>query len=361
MDPLTHTLAGAVLVRAGLGRSAPLATATAIIAANAPDVDVVAYFKDEYFALAFRRGITHGLPALLLWPFVVTGAVLLFDRFIRRRRRPAATPVQPRMLLLISAVAVATHPVLDWLNNYGMRWLLPFNGRWSYGDAVFIIDPWLWLSLGAALFLSHDWSKRGRVRWAALTILATAAVAMTGALSLPVKLLWIAGVGTLAALHRVNLRLDRRGVRVLGSAAAVYMLLLVLIDPVERQIARRHAERAGVTDIVDVMVAPVPANPFSSTVVIATADHYRFGSFHWLPVPTVRFDTATTRVGRSAVSALAASAGPMHDYLVWSRYPFFTVRASSGGYVVRAGDARYSHEPRAGSLAGVAVFVSGGN
>ena len=361
MDPLTHTLAGAVLVRAGLGRGAPLVTATAIIASNAPDVDVAAYFKDEYFALAFRRGITHGLPALLVWPFVIAGAVLLFDRLYRRRRRPPPPPVQPRVLLLVSAVAVATHPVLDWLNNYGMRWLLPFSGRWSYGDAVFIIDPWIWLLLGAALFLSYEWSKRARMRWAVLAILATAAVAATGALPMLVKLVWIAGLGTLAAVQRASLRLGTRGVRVLGSAAVAYMALLVLIDPVETLIARRHAERAGVTDIVTVMVAPVPANPFSSTLVIATADHYRIGTFHWLPVPTVRLDSANVLVGGSAISDRAARAGPMHDYLVWSRYPFFTVRSSAEGLVVSAGDARYTRQPGAGSLAGVTVIVSGDN
>jgi inner membrane protein len=361
MDPLTHTLAGAVLGRAGLGRGAPLATATAIIAANAPDVDVVAYFKDEYYALAFRRGLTHGLPALLVWPFVITGAVLLFDRCFRRRRHPAVAPVQPRALLLISAIAVATHPALDWLNNYGMRWLLPFSERWLYGDAVFIIDPWIWLLLGAALFLSYEWSRRARMRWAVLAIIATAAVAATGVVPLPARLLWIAAMGALAVLQRAKLRLDTRGVRVLGSAAAAYMGLLVLIDPVETQIAQRHAEQAGVTGIIDVMVAPVPANPFSSELIIATADHYRFGSFHWLPVPNIRLDTARVPVGRSAITDRAARAGPMHDYLVWSRYPFFTLQSSVGGPLVRAGDLRYSRERNAGGLAGVTVLVSGGN
>jgi inner membrane protein len=359
MDPLTHTLAGAALVRAGLGRGAALATATAVVAANAPDVDVVAYFKDEYFALAFRRGITHGLPALLIWPFVITGAVLLFDRFFRRRHHPSAAPVQARVLLLVATVAVATHPVLDWLNNYGMRWLLPFSPRWSYGDAVFIIDPWIWLLLGAALWLSSEWSKRARIRWAALGIAATAAVAGTDAVPLPAKLIWLAGISTLAVVQRAGLRLDTKGARALGLAAAFYTVLHLLIDPVETRIVRLHAERAGVTGIIDVMVAPAPANPFSGMFVIATADHYRFGSFHWLPLPSLRLDTTRVRAGRSPVTDRAARAGPMHDYLVWSRYPFFTVESSARGHVVRAGDMRYARQRSAGSLAGVAVMVSG--
>ena len=31
-------------------------------------------------------------------------------------------------------------PLLDWLNTYGVRFLMPFDGTWFYGDALFIID-----------------------------------------------------------------------------------------------------------------------------------------------------------------------------------------------------------------------------
>ena len=34
---------------------------------------------------------------------------------------------------------------MDWTNNYGMRFLLPWDSRWFYGDLVFIIDPYLWI------------------------------------------------------------------------------------------------------------------------------------------------------------------------------------------------------------------------
>ena len=66
----------------------------------------------------------------------------------------------------LAALGVVTHPVLDWLNNYGMRWLMPFDGRWFYGDALFIIDPWVWLVLGGSLFLMHARRLRSRGRHA---------------------------------------------------------------------------------------------------------------------------------------------------------------------------------------------------
>ena len=58
MDNLTHSLVGAALSRAGLDRRTPLATATLVVAANAPDIDVLSFVRGPYFALSFRRGIT---------------------------------------------------------------------------------------------------------------------------------------------------------------------------------------------------------------------------------------------------------------------------------------------------------------
>ena len=56
-------------------------------------------------------------------------------------------------LLVASLIATATHPIMDWTNNYGVRFLLPWNPRWFYGDFVFIIDPFIWIVLGGAAFV----------------------------------------------------------------------------------------------------------------------------------------------------------------------------------------------------------------
>ena len=151
MDPIAHTFTGAALAATGLRRATPLATAALVIGANAPDIDVLAGFAGSYAALALRRGWTHGVLAIVVLPFVVTGLLLLWDRM--RPGRAERAPARAGPLLALAALAVLTHPTLDWLNNYGMRWLMPFDGRWSYGDALFIVDPWVWLALGGVLFL----------------------------------------------------------------------------------------------------------------------------------------------------------------------------------------------------------------
>ena len=106
----------------------------------------------------------------MLWPFVLTGVLLAWDRYVRLRRKPGAAPARAGPLLALTALAIISHPTLDWLNNYGMRWLMPFDGRWFYGDALFVIDPWFWLLVGGAAFLTFSKSRLARVRWACLRV-----------------------------------------------------------------------------------------------------------------------------------------------------------------------------------------------
>ena len=98
------------------------------------------------------------------WPFLLAGAMVLFDR-APAASRPASLPSGvrlARLLLLLSTIAVLSHPVLDTLNTYGVRWLMPFSGRWFYGDTLFIVDPWIWLALGVGVVLSRPRQARNR-------------------------------------------------------------------------------------------------------------------------------------------------------------------------------------------------------
>ncbi len=142
MDNLAHTLTGLALAEAGLRRKTALGATTLAIAANLPDIDAFIYFVgDGIDALAFRRGWTHGILAMLLLPLLLAALM----RAIARLRRPAADAPAPswRWLIALSAIGVWSHPLLDLLNTYGVRLLMPFSNRWFYGDTLFIIDLWL--------------------------------------------------------------------------------------------------------------------------------------------------------------------------------------------------------------------------
>jgi inner membrane protein len=149
LDNLCHTLAGAALAEAGLKQRTRFGSAALMIAANLPDIDVLAIVSDTP-AVALRRGWTHGVLAQALLPVLLTAALIAVGK--RRNALSSGPPIRPWMLLLLSVAGVISHVAMDWLNNYGVRLLMPVSDRWFYGDAVFIVDPWLWGILASSTF-----------------------------------------------------------------------------------------------------------------------------------------------------------------------------------------------------------------
>ena len=173
MDNLTHSLVGLTVARAGLERLSPGATALCVLAANSPDCDVaLAVFGDRWTFLQHHRGITHAIVGVavlsVLLPLIFYGVDRLWARFHNQ-----APQAKLRGLMIASLIATATHPLLDWTNNYGIRFFLPWSGRWSYGDLVYIVDPHLWLILGGAVFLLSAKTKMGKAVWAVLVAVLT--------------------------------------------------------------------------------------------------------------------------------------------------------------------------------------------
>ena len=169
MDNLTHSLVGAVLGQAGLKRKTGLAMPALVIGANLPDVDVTCFaWLTGTEHLAFRRGITHGPPALVLLPLILAGILWGFDRWQTKRgtRPEGRLPVRFGWLFALSFIACLTHPAMDWLNVYGIRLLEPFSHQWFYGDTLFIVDPWIWAMLIAGIWVSRRREKVGAVMWA---------------------------------------------------------------------------------------------------------------------------------------------------------------------------------------------------
>src|SRR5262249_5058686 len=147
----THTLAGLALARTGLDRRSPYPLWTAAIAANLPDIDIVYAFDSTTAYLEHHRGISHALVSL---PVLSLALAVVMYYFSRLRGKPHV----PLMNFFVVAIAaMATHPLLDLANNYGIRLFLPFSRAWSYGDTLFIIDPYLDLILLAAVIATYRW------------------------------------------------------------------------------------------------------------------------------------------------------------------------------------------------------------
>lgn len=166
MDNLTHSLIGAVLGQAGLKHWTGLAMPALILAANLPDIDAPCVIHGVE-SLSMRRGITHGPIALAVLPAILAGVLLAVDRWQtwRGTRPPGRARVRPGRLLTLCYIAALTHPAFDWLNSYGIRLLEPFSHRWFYGDALFIVDPWLLAVLGLGVWFSVRRDRAGSNRW----------------------------------------------------------------------------------------------------------------------------------------------------------------------------------------------------
>jgi len=164
MDNLTHSLVGALIGQTGLKHKTGLAMPALIIGANLPDVDAACLFwLGGVKHLGFRRGITHGPPAMVLLPLLLAGLLYGFDKWQEKRgKRPEGRlPVHFGWLFALAFIGCLTHPALDWLNVYGIRLLEPFSSEWFYGDTLFIIDIWLWGLMGFATWWSLRQEKRG--------------------------------------------------------------------------------------------------------------------------------------------------------------------------------------------------------
>lgn len=286
MDNLTHTLVGLAAAKAGLERLSPGATAVCMLAANAPDADIVAAFGGSWFYLKHHRGITHSIVGTLAIALLIPLLFYAGDRLLARlRARPPR--VRLRGLLLASLLLSASHPLMDWTNNYGVRPLLPWSSRWFYGDLVYIIDPWLWLSLGGASFLLTAKARWRSVAWGALGLLATVAFVV-----LPLRVgetyplasrsLWFVWFVSLIVAHRMNLA--ARWGRTIALAALAFVVLywgaLAVLHERALTRARAVAEAEAARrqeSVARVAAMPSLADPFSWRVLAETERAtYRF-------------------------------------------------------------------------------------
>jgi inner membrane protein len=229
MDNFTHSLVGLTAAKAGLEKLSPGATALCILAANAPDFDVaVLVFRDRWAYLHHHRGITHSIVGALVLAIALPLVFYLVDLLIARLRKHASR-VRFKGLLLASVLVIATHPILDWTNNYGMRFLLPWNAKWFYGDFLFVVDPFFWVILGGSAFLLTAKTRKQVSVWLLIGSLATVVI-MVGSAGRNMfaganifRGLWLIALIVVAVLYRA--RIGQR----LGARVAIAGLAIVII------------------------------------------------------------------------------------------------------------------------------------
>jgi inner membrane protein len=289
MDNLTHSLVGLAASKAGLERLSPATTAVCIIASNAPDADILTLlFGDRWFYLHHHRGITHSIIGTLVISLAIPLIFVGFDRLVSSYKK-ASPRLKIKGLLLSSLIVGASHPLMDWTNNYGVRPLLPWNSEWFYGDLVFIVDPFIWVTVGGAAFLLTANTRLRRFYWLVLAAALTFVVLFAsrpGVSNLgSVRIIWIGAVIVLLILHQLEFA-KRWGRKLALTAFAVLALywggLFVLHRLALSQTFRQAAMIAQSygESVVDVAAMPTLANPFHWQSVVETQQAaYRFEVF----------------------------------------------------------------------------------
>jgi inner membrane protein len=363
MDNLAHSLVGAALAEAGLRKKTPLATATLIVAANLADIDALAMLVGSDFSLYMRRGWTHGVLAWVLLPMMLVGIMLGWDRWVRRRRDPDAEPADAAWLIGLSYLGFMTHPFLDWLNTYGVRLLMPFDGQWFYGDSLFIVDPWVWLICASAVVLARSQSKLSIAGWSVLGLATSALIFGFGEIPGLVKIVWSVGVATIVAMRVGGWLQDRtRQLATVSLAlAALYIAAMISGTVYTRSMATAKFEEQGV-EVDHILSGPVPGNPLVREGVVrdssdARETTYRF--FHIDPLADDYFvephpGVVISDPGPIVKAALAAP--QVRGFRNWVRFPSWEVQPLDDGYRVILRDLRYV-EPDATESRGIGLVI----
>jgi inner membrane protein len=334
MDNLTHSLLGLTAARAGLERLSPGATALCVLAANSPDCDVVILLSEDRWAfLQHHRGITHAIVGVvclaLLLPLIFYGVDRLWARF--RKQTPKT---KLRGLMIVSAIATATHPLLDWTNNYGIRFFLPWSQKWSYGDLVFIVDPYMWLILGGASFLLSSKTNIGKVIWAVLAAALTFLIVASpraGNLSNPrlVTGLWLGSIVILIVLFIIGA--GRRFGNKIAYAAIGLVLVYwsVLGFAHSRALANGNQQAARIVapngeTVLRLAAMPTVANPLHWDCVFETSRAtYRFGlglmSDNFPRTRVVRYEKPSGELAEAM--EMVSQQRPAQVFLGFARFP----------------------------------------
>jgi inner membrane protein len=314
MEPVTHFLTGACLARAGFNRKAAYATLAMTLAAELPDLDTLWSLRGPVAGFEHHRGITHTFLGLPFEALAVTGGMWLLHRWRARRAesvaiaapaadapgsdqriiRPlTAAPVRWGLLYSFALIALVSHILLDWTNNYGVRPFFPFNPRWYAGSFVFIFEP--------AMF--------------ALLLIGLAAPSLFGL------------IGGEVGARKAAFRGRGWAIFALAAVAALWGWRYYEHDAaVQLASSAAYGPDATGAEVLRVSASPYPGNPYRWHTVVETPTFYQMSTIDTLR-STVETDASQDLFYKPAetIATTAAKRSWLgHVYLDWSSWPIVT-------------------------------------
>lgn len=276
LGELTHRLLPTPLDAAEASTRRRLLLTSAALASNFPDLDLVLtpLAPAPLGYLLHHRGHTHTLLYALPQALLLLAALwFLWPAARRLLRRDAAA--RGGLAAAIGA-GLLLHFGMDALNVYGIHPFAPFDPRWYYGDAVFIVEPVFWLALGTPL-AAHVARRGWRRLLLGLLLVVPLLFTLTGFLQWGSWFL-------LAALWALALVLTRRlGERAallagVGLAAGFVLLQGAMAGKAREDLRAALRQLDPAAQILDLPLSAFPANPLCWGTVAITregADGYR--------------------------------------------------------------------------------------
>ena len=281
MEPVTHMLTGAVMARAGLNRKAASMTLAMAIAAEFPDIDMLWGLLGPVTGLEHHRGITHTFLGAPFEAALIASGVWAWQRWRKKTPAPAANW---GWLFGGCLLALLSHILLDWTNNYGVRPFFPFDAHWYAGSFVFIVEPVMLLLLAMAFVIP----------------------ALLGL------------IGSEVGVRKPQFRGRGWAIAALAGIAVLYAVRSTEHDKALEVAAENQPD--GTTRI---FASPQPLNPFTWSVVSDTPGFYQLStvdSRRGLVEPLAPSDTRykpETTLGLLAAKRTYVG----RIYLDWSQYP----------------------------------------
>jgi inner membrane protein len=260
--------------------------------------------------------------------------------------RDPARRARFRPLFQVAAIGILTHPLLDYLNDYGIRPWLPFSDRRHYGDLLSIVDPWLWIIFGIALYMLTV-SRLGRMAWMALgglmgVLIFLAAGARPG-------LLWLLGValGFVAGYF-----LRRHGYHPARAALLIFVAYLAGIAIVHGSVLRSAVAMApGLSHEPVLTVSALPGRPGAAhrwTIVVETTSRYFIADVRDLEADSrPDFEVFEKNLEDSCFKA-SLTDGQMAALARFARFPSVTSRVANGSCTTFLRDLRYARRALSG-------------
>jgi inner membrane protein len=226
-------------------------------------------------------------------------------------------PVQWGALYGFALIALLSHLLLDYTNNYGLRPFFPFNNHWYAGSIVFIFDPLIFGLLVAALVLpslfglvsSEVGAKRQVFRGRGLAIAA------------------LVGIVSIWSFREVE---HNKAVNLAMAQAYAYSPTTPNAPSSTEGAASDDSGLAPTVPVVylqaqRVLASPDPLSPFHWSVVTDFGPVYQLAEVDDRNAAVVPQQATYPKPDRSA-SVVQAEASPLgRAYMDWSPMPIVTV------------------------------------